>query len=221
MKGLYHNKIGQILITVFMCIFILSINSTKVFGQNSTQSGNSIRDKVREKIEQVKSKPKALIGTVTDKTEDTIELKDKTGEILLISVKTDEVSFIKIGKSSQSVKFSDVAIGDFIIAMGFQNGNKVLSAKRILLTAPLEDPTRVIIFGKVSKINKKIVTVTKNDGTQIDVEFGIRWKGPEIKELSTESTILVVGDQDSGKIKVRTLYTVSEKGKLSPTPTPK
>src|SRR3989338_5629841 len=196
-----HKPKGQVFKIVFVFLMLFSLYYTQVFGQTSTQSGNSIRDKVREKLEQVRSKPKALIGTVTDKTEDTIELKDKTGEIHLISVKLDEVSFVKIGKSSQSVKFSDVAIGDFIIAMGFQNGNKVLSARRILLTEPLQDPTRVIIFGKVSKINKKVVTITKKDGAETDVEFGLRWKGP--------------------KIKVRTLYVVKENGKLSPTPTPK
>lgn len=210
------NKKGFFVITLTF-LLILFTNFNSVFGQTSTESGDSIREKVREKIEQVKSKPKALIGTVTDKTEDTIEIKERTGEIQLISVSPSEVSFVKIGTKSVNVKFSDVAIGDFIVAMGFYNGNSVLSARRVLLTKPPEEPTRDINSGIIQKIDKKIVTIKDKDNNEIYLEFGKRWKGPELKELNTGDLITAVGETDSDKIKVRSVF-VAKRTETSPTP---
>lgn len=219
MNELFVRSITRIFIILFILTVGFSIFRIPVSGETASDSGGSIRNKVREKIEQIKSKPKAVMGTVTDKTEDTIELKEKSGEIQLISVNPNEVTFVKIGTSTSNIKFSDVAIGDFTIAMGFFNGNTVLSARRVLLTKPIEAPMRNIVSGKIFKINKRVVSVRQTDGKEFELIFGKRWKGPEIKELAENDSITAIGEVESNKVTVRSLFFNSNESQ--PTSVPK
>jgi len=199
--------------------FALIFYSGRVFGQEATYSSDTIREKVKEKIEQAKNKPKAILGAVTDKTEDTLEVKVDSGEIQLVGVEPESVDFVKIGKTSSNIKFTDIAIGDYLIAMGYRNGNTVLNAKRVLLTEPPEQIDRKVVYGSISEINKKIVSIERNSGEKSDLEFGVSWSGPEIKEMTEGDTIIAIGDEEAGKIKVRTIEIVKAT-ESTPTPTP-
>src|SRR3989338_9478112 len=92
---------------------ILLFSSTTLLAEEATDESDVIREKVREKVTKARLNPKAYIGTVTDKTNDSLQVKDIPGEIQLVAV-NNSVSFVKTENSKAKVSFEDVAIGDFI-----------------------------------------------------------------------------------------------------------
>ena len=193
------------------------------YAQETDSSEDSVRKKVEEKIESVLNKPKAYLGTITDKTDDTLQIKNLKGEIQFISVVPDDVTFVNVGTTSKAVEYTDVGMGDFIVAMGMQktestnkdNGNIVLEARRILITKEIEPVTRKISFGKVVKIEKKILTLN-SDNQEMQIEFPRTWKGPEINEISENDRVAIVSIPQNEKTIIRTIEIIEK----SPTPTP-
>src|SRR3972149_3789509 len=178
----------------------------------ATNEGDPIREKVREKIEEVKRKPKAYIGTITDKLETSLQIKNTFGEIQLISVDIESVDFVKTGKSPTSIEYNDLAIGDFIIAMGFAtNSNGVLAAQRILVSPPLEQPNRSIIIGEVDTLGKNTLNLVDTSGKGWSLTFPKKWKGPEIKEIRQGDKVAVVVEQEENIYKIRTIEITSKK----------
>lgn len=136
----------------------------------ATDEADTVREKVKQKVEYVRKNPKAYIGAVTDKTEDTIQIKSDSGEILQVSV-NEETSFVKLGKVPTRVKFTDLAIGDFIVAMGFRDTSGVLSGKRILLTSPATFAPRQIAMGEVTSVKKGAISLQdKLKGEELLIE---------------------------------------------------
>lgn len=160
-------KIFSILTISIFSIFIFA--STLSAQEPATDSPN-IREKVQQKVEQVLKNPKAYLGTVTDISGSTLQIKTESGEIKQISVKEEEVIVIKTGKTNKEVKLSDIAIGDFTVAMGYKNGNGVLDGRRILITSPLVLPSRRTYLGIITKVAKNLVTIkTVKDGQEIEI----------------------------------------------------
>ena len=109
-----------------------------------------------------------------------------------------------------------MAIGDFILAMGFRNDNGVMDAKRILITSPLERTTRRAVMGSLSDLQKTQVTLealvggekltfsnskdltifAENDGEVEEINFN---------ELKEGQRAVVVGETDAGKFVARSL----------------
>ena len=211
-----------IALTLLIILCLGSCNTIRA--QESTNSAESVREKVKEKIENVLNKPKAYLGTITDKTGDILQIKNLRGEIQFISVKPDNSTFISVGKTSKTIKYADIAMGDFIIAMGFvstdneskNNGNTVLEVKRTLITNPIEPTTRKITFGNVVKIEKKILTLNSN-GQEVQFEFPKSWKGPEIDEISENDHVVIVSIPQEGKTIIRTIEIINKNETPSPT----
>lgn len=130
-----------------------------------SSSESAIRAKVEEKVKAAMSKPKAYLGVVTDITDSTIQIKALNGEIKQITAKAEEVTVIKTGKTNKEVKLTDIGIGDFIVAMGYKNGNQVLTAQRILITEPVIEPRSKATYGAVSAVSVKSVTIAENELT--------------------------------------------------------
>lgn len=208
-----NKNISILALTIFLIFGFFGC----VFAQESTESADSVRDKVKEKIENVINKPKAYLGTITDKTEDTLQIKNLKGEIQFVSVEAEQTSMLSVGKTSKTIKYDDVALGDFIIAMGYialdgndekTNGNSVLETKRILVTQPFEPTKRKIAFGNVVSIEKKILTL-KSGEEEYKFEFPKSWKGPEIDEIADGDKVAIVGVPDEEKVIIRTIEIVS------------
>ena len=159
-------------------------------------ASDSVRAKVDEKIEEAKSSPTSYIGAITDITDTNIQLRSLTGDIEQISFDKDTTDFIKTtNDTTKAISAKDLAIGDFIIAMGTRDGNKILTGKRILVTDPYKESARTAILGTISKIEKKVVTIKDKDEKETAVTFGTTWEGPELKELKVEDKIIVIGEQ--------------------------
>lgn len=124
----------------------------------SDSSDSGIRAKVEEKVREALNRPKAYLGTITDISDSTIQIKSSESQIQQISVKDDGVTVVKTGTVNKAVKLTDIAIGDFIVAMGYINSNTVLNAQRILITDPVTEPKVNATFGKLIDIDKKMTT---------------------------------------------------------------
>jgi len=120
---------------------------------DSATGESDIRQKVAQKVADAMNRPKAYIGVVTDIADSTIQIKNQKSEIKQIAVSKDEATVANTVKgANKTVKLADIAIGDFIVAMGYINGNSVLSAQRILITDPVTEPTVVVAAGKGADI---------------------------------------------------------------------
>ena len=188
----------------------------KVTEQESS-AASAVREKVEEKINQAKKVPIFFMGAITDKLENTIQIRDFQGEIKQISISPDEATFVKISKTRQDLKFSDLAIGDFIVALGYKNGNGVLNAKRILIVSEFIETERQIISGVVDSTRKADLTfagegtntLIKNtrDISFLRVDNGQEKKVPfaEIKE--GEKAVLFGSKTESG-FSARSVYLI-------------
>jgi len=186
------------------------IYSTQLETQKSesqTTSGESgVREIVLKKVEDILNSPKAYLGTVTDIAEKTIQLKTDSGAI-------EQVSAEDLPAGKAGVKLTDIAIGDYIIAMGYRNGNHVLNAKRILITQPTPVPQIKIIYGKVKSISKKEIMVNEDDKAAVATTTKL-----SNKKTKAEDTVIVVGTTIKDIFTARTIFLVES---TVPSPTPK
>lgn len=155
-------------------------------------ASDSVRQKVNQKIEMIEKSPIAYIGAITDKTDATIQIKNLQGEIEQISINKDTTDFIKTIDTTKQIESTDLAIGDFVIAMGFRDGNKILDAKRVLVTTAFKSSSRTIKAGTLTKEGIKVIL--KEKGNAIALKFGSSWDGPEISELTETEKYIVIGD---------------------------
>lgn len=193
----------------------------------SMDATESIRQKVREKVEKAKRNPKASLGTVTDITETTLQIKTDSGGIAQISFKKDETSFVKLGNGTKEIKYTDVAIGDYIAALGFpatggsafggKNGNGILEAKRVLVTAPVPQPSFVSLLGEALSVGKKDLSVKlfKNEesktvvvgkGTKIFLKMEKDLKKTKLSEAKEGSKLLVIAVSEKDVLTARTIF---------------
>lgn len=213
-------------LTILTLLTLSAFISAKpaAFVQNEgTSAADTIREKVQEKVQAAKNIPFFYVGTVTDIAERTIQIDKalftksdvETNQIQQISIDEDKTIFVKsINKTSKNISFSDVAIGDFLIAMGYKNGNGVLEAKRVLVTSPIEPTQRKAVFGQVTKIEKGQVNLKANDGSEWLLKFGQQWKGPEIEELDEGTFLIAVGTAKDSTLAIRTIEIIPEETPL-------
>lgn len=137
----------------------------------------------------------AYVGTVTDISSGTIQIKGDKGDIKQISTNkdtkyiSDRLSVNGLKKNIE-IKETDLAIGDYVVAMGIPNISKVLTTDRILITSPLVE----------SKIEYSKITIEKLTKTMInDITLPKKWNGPNIKELEVGDEIIIVGTRPEEK----------------------
>lgn len=187
---------------------------------NSTES--AIRQKIAEKVADALNKPKAYIGVVTDIADSTIQIKTLASEIKQVATSEEGITVInQKGTNNKSVKLTDIAIGDFIVAMGYVNSRSVLSAQRILITDPITEPKISASYGKVSETNKKSITVnslTSGDGqvvtpgtkTDIEVYESGKFILTKLINISVGDLVIYVTDSSSDTPTVRSIFVIQK-----------
>lgn len=194
--------------------------------EQASEESDAVREKVKEKVELVRKNPKAYMGTITDKTTDSLQIKTDGGEIQQAQV-DETTSFVKFGKTSTKVKFDDVAIGDYTIAMGFRDSSGVLDARRILLTSPGQPIKKQVLFGTVSSVTKDSITMQDKLTNQ---EYEIKSGKDLLVTLSADaglakSKFSEIGQGDSliaaallkdGSLEIRRIHIVSSTPKETP-----
>lgn len=208
----------QKVLVVYSSSFEVTKVPTPSPNDNSTES--AIRAKVQQKVADAMKKPKGYLGVVTDIADATIQLKTSAGEIKQVAVSSDNVTVVNSkGTTNKTVKIADIAIGDFIVAMGYINTSSVLSAQRILVTDPVTDPKITALFGKVTDASKKTITVetlkdnqsqTVTPGTKTDIETFVKGKitGSKITDVDSGDMVIYVTDSSSDTPTVRSIFVV-------------
>lgn len=153
--------------------YLILVQTSKLDGNTPSESkddkeATDTADVVRQKIAEITQKPIAYIGTVTDKSENGLQISkialgNEKGEIEQISVNEEETTFSDITKTAKDIKFSDVAIGDNVIAMGYKGENGVLVAKRILVSSAIEKTKRIALIGELTKADGRDYTIKTSD----------------------------------------------------------
>lgn len=175
--------------------------------QDATE-GSEIRQKVIEKVEQALKNPKALLGVITDISTNTLQIKASSGEIQQMSVLPD-ATVVKVGKESKEVKFPDIAIGDFVVGMGYKNENNILEVSRVLITEQPKEFSVKVVIGKVSSVDKKTITIlplTQGDefkaaistGTHISTYKNGKITKIGISNISKDNLVIVVAEENKG-----------------------
>ena len=207
---------------IYSSSFEPRVPATSPPGSTSTES-SEIRQKVAEDLANTLNRPKAYIGVVTDITESTIEIKTTTSDIQQISVSETTASVVNmVGTTDKQVKPTDIAIGDFIVVMGYVGSNSVLGAQRILITEPFVDNKINVSLAKVVSTTKKTINVTNlSDSTEgvltPDSKSVLKsFKEGEISSLKltgilADDKILYFSTTDAkGVTQIRTLFVIPQ-----------
>lgn len=159
------------------------------------------------------AKPISYIGTVTDISNSVIQIKNDGGDIQQISPIQD-AAFIDLRNNNvKTIQAKDVAIGDFLVAMGTKDGNNILSSTRILVTDPLEISTRRAFFGTVSASDPSKLTLTNSKTSEAitvtpNAYLQITGGPTRFSGIEDGNTIIAVGEFTNGKLDARTIQVV-------------
>ncbi|MBI2309435.1 hypothetical protein HYU89_00880 [Candidatus Collierbacteria bacterium] len=137
----------------------------------------------------------ALIGKIKDITSSAITIQLKSGSTRMAAI-TDQTVILRNGKSA---KPNELAIGDFIIAMGYADVRDSLDAKRVVAsTIEPESRKTKIIWGKVTKINpdKNTFSITTNRPAELGgteaIELSAVKTAVDLTKLNLENKIIVI-----------------------------
>ncbi len=202
------NQTSAGVLVVYSQSFVEKSLDTK---SSSDSSGSSnISQKVAKDLLNTLDRPKTYLGTVTDVTDSTIELKTKPGEIMQISVNPATVVVNALGTNNKTVKTTDIAIGDFIVGMGYVGNNSVLSAQRILISDPVTEPTTTVSLAKVTNTTKKSLeastipdskddTITPDKNTDIETFKDGKAIAAKFAGIADDDIVMYVRAQNSKK----------------------
>lgn len=163
---------------------------------------SAFEEKEASRLEKAANKPKGYLGTVTDITDSTIQIRTLASEIRQISV-SGEITVVKTTPANKIVKLTDIAIGDFIVAMGYRNGNAVLSAQRILITPPVTEPKITVAMGKGVDIapTKSTLVYLFKEGE------ATKSKSSAIED---DSAVITVTTDEGGKSTLRSVFIIDK-----------
>jgi len=182
----------------------------------------AISQNVAQKVAAARNTAKAYLGVVTDITSTTIQIKTPESQIQQISVGTDGITVVNTkGTNNKQVKLTDVAIGDFIVAMGYVNGNQVLAAQRILITDPLQNSQLSVSLNKVTAItiksltvtdikNGKSATLTPDKNTAIASFANGKTSNIKITAIATDDLIIYVTDTSGTPPLLRSIFDIGK-----------
>lgn len=140
----------------------------------------------------------SVIGTITDLTEGSIQVRTSNGEITQVAV-NDDTSYVSTVQTTTDISFEDVAIGDFVAAVGTPGEMEVINAQRVIVSSQLEESSDVIAFGTVQ-------TLTSNDFIVNNEQSGDEWS------VDATDSPTVTATNDEGEIATARLTSVAEEG---------
>jgi len=110
----------------------------------------------------------AMLGSITDISENAIQIKTTDDLIEQLSI-DEETTYANIIDSTEEIDFSEVAIGDFIIAIGTRDANTLLT-QRILVSEVPVNTVLTGIYGSIDELSASEFLVTHADGKQYSID---------------------------------------------------
>lgn len=194
-------------------IFLIGVITTfkaSVFVNAQTDSqeptvSDPIRQKVEEKLKESRNKLKAYFGTITDKTNGTVQIRSEDGEIQQISVQENATTLVKTGKNSTTIKYADLAIGDFIAALGYIDPNNTIDALRILVTDTPSQPEILVLRGNFLNANSDYFLTDESGNVNYDLNLEDATFSKEAEGVLTRSRLAEFDDGDKVLVTAETV----------------
>lgn len=225
----------RIVITIIfgtMVVLLLIMHPIASAQENATDSSettngpsNEILERVEERIEEVKRNAKAYIGGITDITDSTIQIQNEKEGIQQISI-SDQTDFVRINSTTEALDLEEIAIGDFIVAMGYLNGSDVLVSSRFLVMDQPEKTTRTAIYGEIEKASAEEILLLDENGNSYIVESTLGTdvvlfeEGENVEvnisEIETGDTVIAVGELEENTMNARRLQ-ITRKSEIEET----
>lgn len=237
----YNIAFGTLL---FLTLFFVLCSLFSFALAQTEDATTSVREKVRQTIENLTKKPRAVIGNLDNVSDSTLQVKNLQGKISLVAVndKTVYIKYVKGSKTnansltSSSIKFEDLTIGDFTVSLGYKNSNDTLDAARVLSFAKAPFVEKKILFVEVDTINKNSIAVTDsktNDSWTIDATNSTltqkitgKLQNVKVSDINEGDTLIVIGivnDKKPNTLIATRIHifagSASSVSKASPTPT--
>lgn len=194
---------------------VYSSELEKQLTQGVLSASATAEQKAQEKINEVSLNIKAYIGTITDKSDLSLQMENEDGTIQLISI--DENTTVLNEKSKKTISTSDLAIGDYVVALGTNVDSTQVKALRVIVSSPSESNNLTLIQGIVKENQRTSLTVQQTDQKELDisitngahirteVEGTTTRKQIRFVDIKEGETIIAVGTQDGNELEARTI----------------
>ncbi len=176
------------------------------------EDSTDIHTRVQERLDQQKNPTLALVGTVTDITEDYFQIKSQTGEIKQLSI-NGQTTYGSDVQDNKEIEFKDVAIGDFIVAIGKFDDNEVLDTERVLVSSAPGENNFLVIKDIVSEINRKEVILEGGSvfrlGTHTVYQDVAKEKKIPRENLDQGCEVIIAGERNGDTLSARSVFVLS------------
>jgi hypothetical protein len=215
------NQISQKVLVVYSASFQEATPSAAPVSSSGTTSAD-INQEVAEKVALASNQPKAYIGTVTDIADSTIQIKTTDSQIEQIAIGGTGITVVNTqGTTNKNLKLTDIAIGDFIVAMGYVNEKSVLSAQRILVTDPVTPKSISVSLSKAIDSTKKIldvtgvkdgqkVTITPDKNTGVESFVSGKTKAIKLTDIKSNDLIITIEDTTVNPPLIRSIFDLEQ-----------
>lgn len=202
----------------FFCLLVsIAFYANLVHADEATDSAGAVGSRLLQNI-QDRQKAKTYIGTITDKTQTSIQLRNLESKIQLVSI-DEETSFISLGDVDREIDFEEVGIGDFIAALGYIDEDDVLTSSRVLVTSSFEKTKRKTFFGEVIVKDRSQIKVADKltaEEVLVDISRNTQIKDSEDSAFSFAyieegMQVIITGENLSTAVSARTISAVLEK----------
>ena len=187
------------------------------------------RDQVKGVIDEISGKKRAFIGEVQRVSEESLSLKTTKGNIIVPL--TNQVI---LTKGNARISFSDIAVGDWIIAIGNRDREDFLPERIIVSGTSLRPTPKVITLGSIKSINRGLteMTITPRSGDAeqtFQLVKSTSYQDLEAANISNKSLavdlqVLVIGKQKGDNVEamvIRVLTSAASLPSIKPSPTPR
>ncbi len=125
--------------------------------------------KVRLDEEDANKATVSVIGTITDISSESIQLRSENGEIEQLSIAKD-ATYALINSESKDLEFKDLAIGDFVAAIGTRNSEGVFNVNRVLVTTISQTNKMDLLTGVIKNLSKKEFIISSDENKEVSID---------------------------------------------------
>jgi len=219
----YQKSIFWLLFIVICLLFVswnLYLGISAVHAQTATNSADTIRDSVKQKVTeelaQIKKgvAKKGFVGSISAISDGNITINSFMLEPRKALVAADTT--IKLQNGSDGTP-GDLKVGQYVLAMGDVDSQNTMTTKRLLIIPKPTDDTRKVVFGTLIKTSSTSFTIGTNAYKVTSVtKFTGKTKAADLK---VDSKIIAIVNSSGVATRVQ-LASASDSSSPSATPKP-
>lgn len=224
--------LGFLLFNLSFSLYIVgAIPATAQTATGSSQTQEEVDpevlDSVKKRVEKTVEKVKGIIDSAEEKAKKRAffgSLKNVTTSTLLIDAEDEvkQASFSAetkfVGEDRDTIQAEDLAVGDYLIAMGYVNGNDVLDTARVVVVdEPDPLPKTQVLWGEITQIDNSRVSFANQELTIKNSLLSVRGDNEaELEDVDIKDLIFVLTtvDEDNDVDQVLSALVVPQKNGL-------